>query len=240
MASHGVLLPRSAAALTLRLVLRRAVRPIAARLGASKQRTPTQCTSRQRIPRLSDEAGFGLIEILLAIIFTTVAIMVLVSGFASATVAINRASRISTAGVIADSQMERFRSMTYAWIGLDTGAATDATYKADTACVGGGGCANVSPTVGASDCRAGGSVFAAFPKNCAPTQSTTGPDGRTYRLDTYVRAVQSVAVGNPRATKLVTILVRDPTLNNRVIAREESDFDYCTALPDPSGTGTPC
>jgi hypothetical protein len=26
----------------------------------------------------------------------------------------------------------------------------------------------------------------------------------------------------------------------RVFAREESDFDYCTALPDPSGTGATC
>jgi hypothetical protein len=67
-----------------------------------------------------------------------------------------------------------------------------------------------------------------------------GPDGRTYRLDSYVRAVQSVAVGNPRSTKLVTVVVRDPATNNRVVAREESDFDYCTALPDPSGTGAPC
>jgi hypothetical protein len=91
-----------------------------------------------------------------------------------------------------------------------------------------------------SACQAGGNVFVAFPKNCAPTQSTVGPDGRTYRLDTYVRAVQSVAVGNPRSTKLVTVVVRDPATNNRVVAREESDFDYCTALPDPSGTGAPC
>jgi hypothetical protein len=59
-------------------------------------------------------------------------------------------------------------------------------------------------------------------------------------MDTYVRAVQSVAIGNPRTTKLVTVVVRDPKTNNRVIAREESDFEYCTALPDPSGTGAPC
>jgi hypothetical protein len=57
---------------------------------------------------------------------------------------------------------------------------------------------------------------------------------------TYVRGIQSVIVGNPRSTKLVTIVVRDPKQSNRVIAREESDFAYCTALPDPSGTGVPC
>jgi Tfp pilus assembly protein PilV len=224
MASHGVLMPRSAAALTLRSVFRRSAFRNAVQQLASKLRT---------------EEGFGLIEILLAMIFISIAVMVLVSGFASATIAINRASRISTAGVIADSQMERFRSMSYAYIGLDTAGATDALYTGDTACVG-AGCTNVAPTAGAASCRAGGAVFIAFPKNCVASQSTTGPDGRTYRMDTYVRAVQSVAIGNPRTTKLVTVVVRDPTTSNRVIAREESDFEYCTALPDPSGTGAPC
>jgi Tfp pilus assembly protein PilV len=219
MTVHGVLMPRFAAPSALRMVVRRATRRLLSRLRA--------------------EDGFGLIEILLAMIFITIAIMVLVSGFASATVAVNRASRISTAGVIADSQMERFRAMSYAWIGLDTAGGTDALYTGDTACVG-AGCSNVAPTSGASACRAGGAVFVVYPKNCAASQTTTGPDGRSYRLDTYVRGVQSVIVGNPRSTKLVTIVVRDPTQSNRVIAREESDFDYCTALPDPSGTGALC
>jgi len=93
---------------------------------------------------------------------------------------------------------------------------------------------------GASACQAGGTVFVAFPTNCPPTQTTTGPDGRSYRMDTYSRAVQSVAVGNPRSTKLVTVVIRDLSASNRVLAREESDFDYCTALPDPSGTGALC
>jgi Tfp pilus assembly protein PilV len=217
-------MPRSAAALTLRSVFRR-----------SAFRSAVQSLAS----RLRAEEGFGLIEILLAMIFISIAIMVLVSGFASATIAINRASRISTAGVIADSQMERFRSMSYAYIGLDTAGATDSLYTGDTACVG-VACTNVAPTAGAASCRSGGAVYTAFPKNCAASQTMTGPDGRSYRMDTYVRAVQSVAIGNPRTTKLVTVVVRDPATNNRVIAREESDFEYCTALPDPSGTGAPC
>lgn len=214
--------------------------PAARFSGTSAFRSRVRRATRQILSRLRAEDGFGLLEILLAVIFITIAIMVLVAGFASATTAINRASRISTAGVIADSQMERFRSMSYAYIGLDTAAATDSAYTGDAACVGGAGCSNVAPTAGASACRAGGVVFIAFPKNCVPTQTTTGPDGRSYRLDTYVRGVQSVTVGNPRSTKLVTVVVRDTQQNNRVIAREESDFDYCTALPDPSGTGAPC
>jgi hypothetical protein len=33
-------------------------------------------------------------------------------------------------------------------------------------------------------------------------------------------------------------VVRDP--QGHTYAREESDFDYCTALPDPNGTGPSC
>jgi hypothetical protein len=224
MTFHGVLMPRFAAPSALRVVVRRATRRL---------------LSTFRNARLGAEGGFGMIEILLAMIFISIAIMVLVSGFASATVAINRASRISTAGVIADSQMERFRAMSYAWIGLDTAGATDALYTGDTACVG-AGCSNVAPTAGASACRSGGTVYVVYPLNCVASQTVTGPDGRSYRMDTYVRGIQSVIVGNPRSTKLVTIVIRDPAVNNRVIAREESDFDYCTGLPDPSGTGALC
>ena len=63
--------------------------------------------------------------------------------------------------------------------------------------------------------------------------------GRNYRLGTYVRVI-TVATGNPRPTKLVDVVVRDPSHGNHVLAREESNFDYCTALPDPSGTGQLC
>jgi hypothetical protein len=191
----------------------------------------------RRRARLTDEAGIGMMELVIAMLFFTVAISVLMVSFSSSAVAIKRAGSVSTAGVIADSQMERFRAMTYDWIGLDTSATVDSVYTGDVACVG-TGCTNTAPASGASACRTGGTVFAAYPLNCAPTQNVTGPDHIVYRLDTYVRLIQSVASGNPRQTKLVVIVVRGP--NNHVFAREESDFDYCTALPDPNGTGASC
>ena len=191
-----------------------------------------------------DEAGFGLMELVIALVFLSVALMTLVSSFGSAAIATKRAGAISTAGVIADSQMERYRSMTYDWIGLDTGIATDSTYTSDVACVG-VGCGNIPPSVtgGAAACRSGGIVYINnFLPQCLPTQTTIGPDGHTYRLDTYVSALQTVPVGagTARSTKLVVIVVRDPAAGNHVLAREESDFDYCTSLPDPSGTGLLC
>ena len=195
-----------------------------------------------KTPRVDirDEAGIGLMELLLAMMILSIALLVLVASFSSAAAVMKRASATSTAGVIADSQMERYRAMTYDWIGLNTSAATDATYQGDVACVGDSTCSNVAPAAGASACQSGSTtVYAVFPLNCAPTQTIVGPDHRNYRLDTYIRAVQSVSSGNPRQTKLVTVVVRDPTTGH-LYAREESDFDYCAALPDPSGTGAAC
>jgi Tfp pilus assembly protein PilV len=192
--------------------------------------------------RIRSDDGLGLVELLIALFILNVALLALVAGFTSGMFAVSRASRVATGGVLADSQMERYRGMTYGWIGLDTNQATDATYTSDTACVGDSTCENTAPALGASACAPGGAVWAvaAYQPNCTPSASVTGADGRTYRVDTYVRTIQSVQVGNPRATKIVTVVVRDPATGNRVLAREESDFESCTALPDPSLSGAGC
>ena len=59
------------------------------------------------------EAGFGLIELLIAMTVMVIAIMAIVAAFSSGMVALNRASRASTAATLADIQMEGFRKMTY-------------------------------------------------------------------------------------------------------------------------------
>jgi len=191
--------------------------------------------------KIRDESGMGLIELLCAISFIAIALLVTVGVFSSTAALMKKSSEDATAGTVADAQMERYRDMSYDWIGLDTNASTDATYTSDVACVDDSTCDNTAPAAGATACESGGTVYVVtqFQPNCAPTQTILGPDNRNYRLDTYVRAIQSVTDGNPRQTKLVTVVVRDPT-SLKVLAREESDFDYCDALPDPSGTGASC
>ena len=75
------------------------------------------------------EAGFGLIELLIAMTVMVIAIMAIVAAFSSGMVALNRASHASTAATLADIQMESFRKMTYASIAptcaSGTPAATD-------------------------------------------------------------------------------------------------------------------
>ena len=66
------------------------------------------------------EAGFGLIELLIAMTVMVIAIMAIVAAFNSGMVALNRASHASTAATLADIQMESFRKGTYASIAPST------------------------------------------------------------------------------------------------------------------------
>src|SRR3954447_19635127 len=85
--------------------------------------------------RLRSDAGFGLIELLMAMVMLNIGILAIVAAFNSGMFALNRASKLSTASALADSQMELYRAITYSSIALDstTLASVDNTYKCDSA-----------------------------------------------------------------------------------------------------------
>ena len=153
------------------------------------------------------EDGFTLVELLIAMIVLTVGILALVAAYTSGYVALNRATRVSSAQVIADSQMERFRALSYSNIALNTTCGTncaeDSTYQGDSV---------YSGTAAVTGCATTDSA-------CLPTQTKTGPDGSSYRLDTYVEysclsgtlsTSPSLTCGTnqPTPVKLVTVVVR--------------------------------
>jgi prepilin-type N-terminal cleavage/methylation domain-containing protein len=88
---------------------------------------------RRRLP--SSEAGFGMIELLIAMSIMSIGILAVFALFQTGMVTIRRASTISTAAALADSEMEKFRAVKYAVIGLDDSevAAAGSVYLADTA-----------------------------------------------------------------------------------------------------------
>jgi len=67
--------------------------------------------------------------------------------------------------------------------------------------------------------------------NSHPTETVTGADDRSYRVDTYItwQLVQNSAGLAGRNAKRVTIVVRNPT-TNQVYARATSTFDEATGL----------
>ena len=75
--------------------------------------------------RLRSQEGFGLVELVIAMTVTTVGIFAVVAGFSSGLRSIDRASKASTAGTVADVKMESFRRLQYSAIPEGTtGAAT--------------------------------------------------------------------------------------------------------------------
>jgi prepilin-type N-terminal cleavage/methylation domain-containing protein len=74
---------------------------------------------------LRAEEGMTLIELLIAMVVLSIGIAALVAGFSSGVVSINRARVTSTAGTLADQQMELYRQA--AFTSLPIGAQTPTT-----------------------------------------------------------------------------------------------------------------
>jgi type II secretory pathway pseudopilin PulG len=169
--------------------------------------------------RLQSEGGFGLVELLIAMTVLSLGILALVAAFSSGTAALMRASQIGTASTLADKQMELYRGVPYDWIVLDTTAVAtataDAVYQGDQALS--GGLSNYTET-----CPAGAPSEA-----CAPIQNVTGPDNRSYRVDTYVVLDDPTDSGAARDVRVVTVVVREGG-TNRTLVRQVSTFDELT------------
>ena len=169
-----------------------------------------------------DERGFGLVELLAAMMMLMVGILALFAMFESGIRTLNRASTVTTAGALADREMENMRAIQYASIGLPETlvvAAAAPPYSTDPAYQ-----ATVANRVGLNACG----IAPCTTK--VPVQTLTGADGKSYRVDTYVtwQTIATVPAGAARAVKLVTIVVRDGADTTKVWARTASSFDAST------------
>ncbi len=165
--------------------------------------------------RSRDEQGFGLVELLVAMMMLMIGILALFAMFESGIRTIKRASTVTTAGALADREMENFRAITYESIGLPeslVGAAAT-PYSGDPAYRPAGERIALN-ACGTAPCT-----------TKVPVQALLGADGKSYRVDTYVTR-QTITGG--RDVKLVTIVVRDAADTSKVWARTASFFDAST------------
>ena len=169
--------------------------------------------------RARQEEGFGLVELLAAMTILSVGILAVVAAFSSGILSIQRASRISTAAALADTQLELYRGVRYDAIALDTTevanelANGDATWEQDSAYT-----ANPSALFTAA--------CTPLRDECRPTRIAQGADNRNYRIDVYI-VRETPAVG-ARELKRVTVVVRDPSALSKTFVRETSTFDRAT------------
>jgi len=141
--------------------------------------------------RARDERGFAMIEMLIAIVVINVGLLAILLALTSGTTTLRRSAESSTASALADRQLEKYRAVAFSSIFLNTSSLTssDSTYQSDSAY----SASQVNQTC--SPLTAG----------CTPTQTVTGPDGHSYRIDTYI--VYVTPTGGT-AVKQVTVVVR--------------------------------
>jgi type II secretory pathway pseudopilin PulG len=176
--------------------------------------------------RARDESGFGMLELLMAMVMLNVGILAIVAAFSSGNAALARASRVSTAAALADKQLEAYRGLIYDNIVFITSewnaAIADNSYTADTVYT-----SNMQSPVSPKGIVA---TLATCPLNvpttaCDPSYTTTGADHRSYRVDTYL---YYDAPGGGSQLKTITVVVRPATNTSRSYARVSSTFDSST------------
>ena len=167
-----------------------------------------------------------MLELLMAMVMLNVGILAVVAAFSSGNAALYRASRTSTAGALANKQMEAYRGLKYDNIVFVTSEWTSAiansTYTGDTVYQ-----ANMSNPVAPHALVATvGTCPANVPASaCDPSYTTTGADHRSYRVDTYLYYDTPTSGQQLRA---VTVVIRNPDDLTRVFARVSSTFDSST------------
>lgn len=167
-----------------------------------------------------------MLELLMAMVMLNVGILAVVAAFSSGNAALYRANRSSTAGALANKQMEAYRGLKYDNIVFVTSEWTSAiansTYTGDTVYQ-----TNMYnpvaphalvPTV--TTCPA--NVAAAA---CDPSYTTTGADHRSYRVDTYLYFDTPTSGQQLRA---ITVVIRNPDDLTRTFTRVSSTFDSST------------
>jgi type II secretory pathway pseudopilin PulG len=183
--------------------------------------------------RARDESGFGMLELLMAMVMLNVGILAIVGAFSSGNVALARASRISTAAALANRQMEVYRGLKYDNILFVTSewnsATADSTYTSDVVYQ-----QNMaSPTPPKALVPTVTTCPANVPSTaCDPSYTTTGADHKSYRVDTYLY-FDAPTGGNQ--LKTISVVVRNGDSVSQTYARATSTFDpstgQCTTPP---------
>src|SRR5487761_1501929 len=148
--------------------------------------------------RLHDEQGQGLIELVVAMVVITVAVLALMAAYDEGFVSLHKSARTNAAATLASTK-------------LATAKASDSTYLSDYNSL-----SPTGPDVTISSCGT--------TANCLPVQSPnpTGSDGRSYKVETFIQTVTQNAPSGTTQERMVTVIVRDPQQSGTPIVYEAS------------------
>jgi type II secretory pathway pseudopilin PulG len=173
--------------------------------------------------RLQDESGFSIVELVVAVMVITVALLAIAAGFETAAVSVHAAAKKTVAAKLANAQIERYAALAFTSIGLDATTLTNtktsgnpsysSTYVSDETAL--------NAVTGGTDVSISGCGSTAA--QCLPVQTVTGTDNKSYKLETFIRDVVSFGTWTER---IVTVIVRNPNVSGTPeIFRLTSGFD---------------
>ena len=200
------------------------------------------------LTRLPQERGQGMIEMIMAVVLITVALLALMASYDGAFMSLHKSARTNAAAQLADTQLELYSSLyalntadPSAQIGLSsslltTAKASDAYYSTDENALSPSGTdyTNSACTTTSSQCK--------------PVQTVTGSDGKSYRMETFTRNVTQTLTCTMTTTgscstttneRVVTVIIRDPNSSGTPKVYTATTAFNCgpvgsTACPAPS------
>jgi type II secretory pathway pseudopilin PulG len=167
--------------------------------------------------RLRNSDGFMLVELLVASVVLSMALLALMAVYDSSFMSLHKAAQKTAAATLAQNQLELYSALSYTDVGLDptslTTAKANSTYSADENSLSPSGGTDVSLSSACSETQ------------CLPIQTLTGNDRRSYTVETFVRDIDDLGYSG-RPERVVNVIVRDPsTTGTPIVAEQSSAYD---------------
>ena len=168
--------------------------------------------------RLRSESGFLMVELMTAVLIITIAVLGLMAAYTQSWFSLHASAKSSAAGQLAENQLELYASLPYASIGLDASTLTstkssDANYSPDESALPGSGSDVTISSCGSS-------------AQCSPVQTLTGSDGKSYKLETFIRSLTNNSASS-WTENVVTVIVRDRSVSGYPkVMTAQTAFDH--------------
>ena len=178
---------------------------------------------RRLIRRLGSSSGTMLVELLIALTFLAVAVAALVSVYSASLFSLRHSSIEGNALTLADKQMETFKTLPYASIAIDTTT------------IPGSGLYVTSPPPNLTSSQQAAITTGQVSGGTVPaTQTVTGPDNRTYEIDTYVFKTSAGSGYEEYVQPTVAVRLVTGGVAGSIRAQSTSAFDSASTHAPPS------
>lgn len=178
---------------------------------------------RRIVSRLRRSEGSLLIELVIAMSFLAICVGALIAVYASSLSSLRHSSIEGNAMTLADKQMETFRTLPYGSIGVDTSTVpTSGLYVSSPP-------PNLTSTQQAAITTGqvnGGTLPA--------TQTVTGPDNRSYEIDTYVFKTSAAAGYEEFVQATVAVRLLSSGVAGPIRAQSTTAFDSASTHAPPA------